>query len=521
MIGREREMAMACDGLEPILSLLAETAGEGRGEASIVTTHISVILLAGESAFKLKLAVRLPYLDFSTPELRLAACECELRLNRRTAPTLYRRVLRVTREVDGQLALDGEGALVEAVVEMGRFGDDDLFDSMACEGRLTPALMTRLAQRIASFHESAEIDSRRGGAETMADVLAINAKGFALTDRLPAGEVAALNAACEDALVRHGGLLDERGRAGRIRRCHGDLHLRNICLVAGEPTLFDALEFDANLATTDVLYDLAFVLMDLWHRGLPSLANLLMNRYLDETGDEGGLPLLPFFMAVRAAVRAHVLVVQTGADAAVMVEAQAYLALARRCLAPGSARLVAVGGRSGSGKSTVAAAVAGRVGPVPGARVLSSDRLRKRRFGVAMATRLPPEAYLSTVSEAVYAEQAGRAEAILRSGHGVVADAVFDRAVDRERIAQAAHAAQVPFHGIWLEARPETLIARVEARRGDPSDATAAVVRAQLAQAEAGGAVSGWTHLSVEADVETVCGRACDALAVADQPGAA
>jgi aminoglycoside phosphotransferase family enzyme/predicted kinase len=513
----KREMAMGCDGLEPILALLAEAAGCARDEARIVTTHISVILLAGESAFKLKRPVTLPYLDFSTAEKRLTACERELQLNRRTAPTLYRHVLRVTREADGRLALNGGGVLVEAVVEMARFGDDALFDRMACEGRLTPALITTLAQRIAAFHDCAEIDSHRGGAETMAAVLAINAKGFALTDRLPAAEISIVNGACAAALVRHGGLLDARGREGRIRRCHGDLHLRNICLVDGEPTLFDALEFDEDLATTDVLYDLAFVLMDLWHRGLGSLANRLMNRYLDVTGDEGGLPLLPFFIAVRAAVRAHVLAVQTAADAAVIAEARAYLALARHCLAPHAARLVAVGGLSGSGKSTVAAALADRIGPLPGARVLASDRIRKRRFGVAAETRLPPDAYRPAVSEAVYAEQASRAEAILRSGHGVVAEAVFDRRADRERIAQAAHAAQVPFQGLWLEARPETLMARVETRRGDPSDATAAVVRTQLAQAST---VSDWTGVSAEAEAETVCRRAREIIDAA-RPGAA
>lgn len=509
---------MASEGLEPILALLAEAAGEGRDEARIVTTHISVILLVGGSAFKLKRPVKLPYLDFSTAEKRLAACERELWLNRRTAPALYRRVRRVTRGSDGRLALDGDGVLVEAVVEMARFGDDALFDRMACEGRLTPALTTSLAQRIAAFHESAGVDRHRGGAAAMASVLAINAKGFALTDALPADDVAALNAACEAALARHCGILDARGREGRIRRCHGDLHLRNICLVDGEPTLFDALEFDEDLATTDVLYDLAFVLMDLWHRGLGSLANLLMNRYLDETGDEGGLPLLPFFMAVRAAVRAHVLAVQAGSDPAGLGEAKAYLALARHCLAPHAAWLVAVGGLSGSGKSTVAAALADRVGPPPGARILSSDRLRKRRFGVAAQTRLPPEAYRPAVSEAVYAEQARRAGAILQGGHGVVAEAVFDRAPDRARIAEAAAAAGAAFRGLWLEARPETLIARVQARRGDPSDATAEIVRAQLAQADG---VSDWDHLSAEADAGTVCSRAREIVDATARPGAA
>lgn len=510
---------MAHDGLQATQALLACKAGIDAEQVKTITTHISVVLLAGATAFKLKRPVKLPYLDFSTPQKRLAACERELQLNRRTAPSLYRTVRRVTREADGRLALDGEGPLVDAMVEMTRFPEDGLFDRMAREGRLTPALMTTLAQRIATFHEGAEIDVRRSGAEAMAAVLAINAKGFALTDRLPAGDVAALNAACAEALARHGGLLDERGRAGRIRRCHGDLHLRNICLVAGEPTLFDALEFDEDLATTDVLYDLAFILMDLWHRGLPGLANILLNRYLDETADEAGLGLLPFLMAVRAAVRAHVGAAQAdnGRDAGASEEARSYLTLALDCLSPRPAGLVAVGGLSGSGKSTVAEAVAPIIGPVPGARILGSDRLRKARFGVPPQTRLPQKAYRPAMSEAVYAEQAQRAAAILRRGHGVVADAVFDRPADRARIAQVARAAAVPFQGLWLEAQAQTLIARVGARRGDPSDATAEVVRAQLNRAAA---APGWTQLSTEPDADLVGRRARAIVGMTKEPDA-
>ena len=498
---------MAAEDFEEALDLLAAEAGVPPAQARVITTHISVLLLGGERAFKLKRPVVLPYLDFSTPQKRLVACERELRLNRRTAPSLYRAVRRLTRERDGRLALDGDGALVDAAVEMARFDEDGLFDRMAQEGRLTPALMTTLARTIARFHAGAEIARSRGGAEAMASVLAINANGFALTDLLPAGGVAALEAACRAALDRHRSLLDARGREGRIRRCHGDLHLRNICLVAGEPTLFDALEFDEALATTDVLYDLAFVLMDLWHRDLAGHANTLLNRYLDITDDESGLPLLPFFMAVRAAVRAHVVAVQArdGGDARVLDEARSYLALALRCLAPKAARLVAVGGLSGAGKSTVAAAVAPGIGPVPGARILASDRLRKRRHGVEPQMRLPPEAYRPAVAEAVFAEQAQRAGAILRLGHGVVADAVFDRPPDRERIARAAHEAGVAFQGLWLEAPAPTLIARVEARRGDPSDATGDIVRQQLGRATP---VEDWRRLSTEAGPEAVCREA-------------
>lgn len=508
-------MAIETEG--DVLAFLMSDPGLGKGaaDAKVITTHISTVLLIGPRAFKLKRRVHLPYVDFLTAGKRLAACEQELRLNRRTAPGLYRALRRVTREPDGRLALDGAGPLVDAVVEMARFDEDGLFDRMALAGALTPALMTSLARRIAAFHADAAVDRRHGGAQAMAAVLDVNERGLTLTDVFSGEDVAALNAACRGALARHAALLDARARDGKVRRCHGDLHLRNICLVDGVPTLFDCLEFDEALATTDILYDLAFVLMDLWHRGLEGLANTLFNRYLDETGEEAGLPLLPFFMAVRATVRAHVVAVEVdsaGADAATrQAEARSYLGLARDCLKPCRPRLVAVGGLSGSGKSTVAAAVAPGIGPVPGARILASDRIRKRRFGVAAETRLPAEAYRSEVSAQVYEALFDHAAGVLRSGHGVVVDAVFDRAPDRARIEHVAAQAGARFQGLWLEAGIETLMQRVAARRDDPSDATPDVVRAQAQRQPAAVA---WTHLATEAGPDTVCRLARQALAL-------
>jgi len=499
---------MAAETAEEVRAFLMSDAGLCTDPADVktITTHLSTVVLIGQRAFKLKRPVHLPYADFSTPEKRLAACKRELLLNRRTAPGLYRGLRRVTREPDGHLALDGTGALVEPVVEMARFDESGLFDRMASGGGLTPALMARLARKIVAFHVGAAVDSSRGGAQAMAGVLDVNERGLALTDVFAAEDVAALNAACRAALARHAALLDRRARDGKVRRCHGDLHLRNICLVDGEPTLFDCLEFDEGLATIDVLYDLAFVLMDLWHRGLDGLANALFNRYLDESFEEAGLSLLPFFMAVRATVRAHVTAVQAveaGAEgAALKEEARSYLALALTCLEPHGPRLVAVGGLSGSGKSTVAAAVAPGIGPVPGARILASDRIRKRRFGVSAETRLPAGAYRAEVSDAVYEALSDRAAEILRQGHGVVADAVFDREPERRRIERVATIADVPFQGIWLEASVETLVKRVDARRGDPSDATREIV---LEQARRAPTESGWDRLATEPGVEEVC----------------
>jgi len=451
-----------------------------------ITTHISIVLLGGDVAVKLKRPVKLPYVDFSTAAMRLAACERELELNRRTAPQIYRGVRRVTREQSGRLTLDGSGELVDAVVEMRRFDAEGLFDRRALEGTLTAPLMARLARGIADFHVAIPPVDAPNGADRMAAVLLINEAGFAATDLFPREEMSVFNARFRQALSRLAPLLDARARAGRVRRCHGDLHLRNICTIDDEPVLFDCLEFDESLGTTDVLYDLAFLLMDLWHRGLEEFANSVLNRYLDLTEEKDGLPALSFFMAVRAAVRAHVAAARLSSAgprrAAVREEARSYFALAQELLSPRPARLVAIGGLSGSGKSTVAAALAPQIGRAPGACHLSSDRIRKRLCGVLPETPLGAGAYTPAMSDLVYEAMADEAIRLLGLGQGVVADATFERPADRVRIAAAGRRAGVSFCGLWLDVGATEMLRRVAARTGDPSDATEAVVRRQLAR---------------------------------------
>ena len=453
-------------------------------------THISVVLLGSTLAWKVKKSVTLPYLDFGSAERRLAMSERELELNRRTAPAIYRRVMRLVRLPEGRLQLDGDGELVEAVLEMQRFDESRLLDRMAVRGEVTSTLVARLARVIAGFHSRAEAaaDLERDGSQRVEDVLRINEEALATAGQVfDDAAVDDLVDATREAWRRHASLLDERQRTGHVRRCHGDLHLRNIVVIDGVPTLFDCLEFDEAMATTDVLYDLAFVLMDLWHRQLGTLANLLLNRYLDETADAAALPLLGLFMSMRATVRAHVSATRALEMAAsdtgrgsVVAESRSYLDLAGRLLDVRPVRLVAIGGLSGSGKSTAAAAVAAGVGAAPGARVLSSDRIRKALHGAAPETRLDAAAYRPDVSARVYATLRESAAAVLATGHSVIVDAVFDRPEERESIAAVARTAGAAFQGIWLEAPAAVLFERVAARRGDPSDADAAVVKRQL-----------------------------------------
>ena len=478
---------MGCGNQAEVKAFLADPATYGREDAvARIDTHISHLFLIGSLVFKLKRAVRLPYLDFSTPVRRLAACKTELRLNRRTAPEIYLKVCRITAGARGP-EFDGAGALLDAVVEMRRFDQEALFDSMAQRGALTPAHLDSLAREIAVFHAMAPVDVSADGAGNIAAVLKINAAGFRQSDIFSEDEISRLDAAFESALQGHAARLNQRAKAGEIRRCHGDLHLRNICLYHGQVRLFDCLEFNEALATVDVLYDMAFLAMDLWHRGLRQEASQVVNRYCDTSGQEDGFVLMPFFMALRAAVRTHVTATQAATAASdragLTEEARAYFDLAERLLGRAPARLVAVGGLSGSGKSTLAAALAPHLGVAPGARVLSSDRIRKAMFDVPPDEPLPPEAYSTEVSARVYADIARRAERLLADGVSVIADAVHDRAGDRARIAAVAQAAHVPFDGVWLSAPPAQLRARLHTRDPGASDADTEVLARQLARA--------------------------------------
>ncbi len=455
------------------------------GNAAVVTTHISKVFLAGGRAFKLKRAVRFAYVDFSTPELRLAACERELALNRRTAPSLYLGVRRITRAADGTIDFDAGGTLIDAVVEMRRFDQACLFDALALRGALTERMIADLAHRIAAFHATAEISTTGGGAAGMEAVLDINERSMRATGLALPDAVDDISSRFRAALRRHDALLDRRRDAGKVRRCHGDLILRNICLMDGMPMLFDCLEFNEDLATIDVLYDLAFLIMDLLHRGQAGHANVLFNRYLDEADESDGLALVAFFTAVRAAVRAHVTAAQVRETAQAGVgpvagEAADYFSLASTLLARPAPSLLAIGGRSGTGKSTIAAALAPMLGLAPGARVLSSDRIRKRLHGVRPERRLPPDAYAPEVSARVYAAMRDEALRAVRAGSGAIADAVFDRQEDRDAIESVAREAGVPFHGVWLDAPVGTAAARIESRRDNPSDATVEVLHRQL-----------------------------------------
>jgi uncharacterized protein len=494
----------AVDDQREVVAFLSEGANFGKPGSIVerLDTHISFIFLIGDRAYKLKRAVCLPYLNYSTAARREGFCRAELALNRRTAPSLYRCVHAITRETEGGLVFDGKGQPIDWVIEMQRFSQDDLFDRLGDSGKLTPALMRDLADAIAAFHKSAKITPEWGGrAQTEKTIAGNNIALIAACPPLDRGVVDSLNVASLANLATVGTLLDSRRDSGKVRSCHGDLHLRNICLIEGHATLFDCIEFSDALACIDLLYDLAFLLMDLVYRGLQDLASVVFNRYLDITGDIEGLPAIPLFMSMRAAIRAHVLGTQARENSARQSpdEAQSYLALASALLRrPHRVQLIAIGGLSGTGKSTIAQALAGDFFPTPGARVIRSDVLRKRLFRVMPETRLCRSAYERGVTERVYSAVHDEASTVLATGYVAIVDATFLREEERNSIAALAKLSGVPFLGLWLEAPAEVLTTRLGRRYNDASDADAGVLQQQL---EAGPGAVGWCRIDVSGDL--------------------
>lgn len=475
---------MTDDAQQPVIDFLGDVGSHGGAPVKRIDTHAALVFLAGDRVLKIKRAVRFPFLDFSTLGKRRAACEAEIKVNRAFAPAIYRGVVPITRDSAGRLAIGGKGEPVEWAVEMRRFDESQTLDHLAESGRIDEALADQLARTIAAAHRVAPTMTNAHFAETLADIIAQNETELAAEpDLFSLENLRALAAATRDAFDRVKPLLQARERAGLVRRCHGDLHLGNVVLIEDKPVLFDAIEFDDRIATGDVLYDLAFLLMDLIERGLRPAANIVFNRYLIETQrvhDLDALAALPLFMSVRAAIRAKVTAARrkhSDAREKRSRDARSYADLAREALQAAKPKLVAIGGLSGTGKSLLARTLASEILPMPGPVVLRSDIERKAMFGVAETETLPKSVYTAEATAKVYATLAAKARRVVASGHSAIVDAVFAQPGERTAIANAAGSAD--FAGLFLTAGLQSRLERIGARTGDASDANAAIVQEQ------------------------------------------
>jgi aminoglycoside phosphotransferase family enzyme/predicted kinase len=439
-----------------------------------IETHISLVFVGAGTVWKLKKAVRLSFLDFTSLDARRRFTLRELELNRAAAPGLYRDVVPVVRRLDGTLGLgDGnERQVIDWVLRMARVPADDFLDSVAMTGRLTPELLDALGDAVAAFHRALPPVTGLDAVASLRRIIQGNIQS-AREAGLPEDAVQAWQTQILTRLQAIAEWVGRRVHGGFVRRAHGDLHLGNLCLWQGRVVPFDALEFDEAMATIDLGYDLAFLLMDLDQRVGRTAANRVLNRYVARTGDAALTRGLPVFLSLRAMIRAHVEAKRekTGPAAHYLAAASAYL----RTTTP---IVLAIGGLPGSGKSTLARSLAPELGSAPGALVLRSDEIRKRQHGVAPEERLPQSAYSDAASEAVFAELAVLARETAAGGHAVIADATFVETRERARVETAARTSGAPFLGVWLEAPLAELEARITARPRDVSDATVAVLRA-------------------------------------------
>ncbi len=461
-----------------------------KNQVTVIETHAAMIFLAGSDAYKIKKNVVFPYLDFGTLEKRKTACKRELSINQPHAPQIYLGVVAITREADGTLEINGAGIAVEWAVHMRRFDDNALL-AHALEGQnLKPVFFDHLADEIIRYHIVApEVVSSKGRAK-MAAIVDQLCQAFKDTpDLLAAPDVEVFSELAHAQLSRAGDCLDYRSQHGFIRRCHGDLHLENIVVIENLPILFDAIEFNEEIATIDVLYDLSFLLMDLGRHSLDDIANQILNRYLARSqSDENysGLKILPLFLGCRAAIRAMVISTRIhqsqGAETASdRCEVRDYFKAAQDYMQYERPQLIAVGGFSGTGKTTIARKLAPFIGRFPGAVHLRTDIERKAWFDVEDTTRLAPDSYTEKISEEIYERIFKKADDVLKAGKSVVIDAAFLKPDQRARTESIAHDLGLSFTGLWLNGDEDILIERVAARIGDASDATPDIVRRQLA----------------------------------------
>lgn len=453
-------------------------------------THISWVLVTPDRAYKLKKAVAPGFLDFTTRERRRHFCAEEVRLNRRLAPALYLGVLPVTGSVEAP-ALGGSGPAIDHVVHMRAFAQSGLWDRLAASGALQPAQIDELAATLQAFHAAAAVapaTSRFGAPEqvrapmrdTLADLERLVADP---ADRLVLAELGRWEETAFRALAP---AFERRRRAGHVRECHGDLHLRNVAQVDGRATIFDCIEFNDDFRWIDTASEVAFLVMDLQAHRLPALAHRFVDAWLQHGGDVDALQVLPYYTAYRALVRAKVAALRAAQPGAAADDVAAVHAGLRQALAatrPRPRALIITHGLAGSGKTTLTQSLLEATGAIR----LRADVERKRLAGLPAQARSgsPPGGglYTAAATTATYARLHELAAQVLGAGWPVVLDATFLQRAQRAQARALAAAAGVPFVILDLEADLATLRTRVSRRRAeghDASEADLAVLETQV-----------------------------------------
>ncbi|MEP7304370.1 MAG: AAA family ATPase [Acidobacteriota bacterium] len=459
---------------------------------TVIETHISYVLLAGDYAYKIKKAVNLQFLDFSTLASRGYYCQEELRLNRPLAPSVYLEVVPITGTAATPI-IGGTGPVLEYALRMRRFSQDGLLSAMLARGVLTAALVDRLATVVAAFHR----DTNRAGADTpygtLDNILRPALDNF--TQLLAMVEEAGDRAALESLRAWTGGthttsgcLFLNRRRHGFVRECHGDLHLGNIALVDGDVTLFDRLEFNESMRWTDVMNDVAFVVADLQERQRPDLAARFLTAYLEATGDYEGLGVLRFYLVYRAMVRAKVARFRLRQLASpedrekLRTEYDAFIDLARRHSQRPEAAIIITHGLAGSGKTTCTECVVEHTAAVRMRTDVERKRLHGLGVGASSGSLLGEGIYSTEATRQTYTHVCALARMVAAAGFVAVVDGAFLKRWQRDLFRETAATLGLPFVILAVSAPDAMLRQRIASRGrpgGDASEATVEVLEAQ------------------------------------------
>ncbi|MEO5660153.1 MAG: AAA family ATPase [Polaromonas sp.] len=448
--------------------------------AELIETHISWILLIEEDAYKIKKALRLPFVDYSTLQARRHFCEEEIRLNCRLAPSLYLGVTRITATHQAP-TLDGPGPVVEYAVHMRRFAKGALFGEQLDAGTLAGQDVDQLAILLADFYgrqacldpaqDFASAERRRSAA-----MAALDGAGSVASQ----AEQAHLRAWLQTEAARLMALWTLRQVDGHVRECHGDLHLDNLVSLENSVAAFDGIEFDPALRWIDVLDDIAFAVMDFSAHGRRDFAFRFLNQWLDRSGDHAALPALRFSVVYRALVRAQLAQLRGAGHEATACR---YLETALSWTRPGQPRLFITHGLPGSGKTFESQRVLEREGAIR----LRSDVERKRLFGLGMlddSRAKGLDLYQPETTARTYAQLFSAARLALNAGYPVILDAAFLRRAERMQALALARELGVPFAIVVCDAPPNVLRERLLARQGDASEASVAVLDHKRSDAE-------------------------------------
>jgi len=452
----------------------------------LMQTHVSYVLLTGDFAYKVKKAVDFGFLNYSTLAKRHHFCEEELRLNQRAAAPIYLEALPIAHQGD-RFVLGQDDNVVEYVVKMRQFPQSALLSHQFEQGELTEDLLRQLAAAIADFHQRAKTNDYIRAFGTVENVRQSIDENYEQTVDFIGGpqtqqQFDETKAFTDEFFATRQDLLQQRIDQDKIRACHGDLHLNNICYWQDELLLFDCIEFNEPFRFVDVMFDIAYIIMDLTVQGRQDLAAIFLSHYVECTGDWEGLQVLPLYVSRQSYVRAKVtsfLLGDPAIDDATKQDASAkaakYYTLAWEAMQPQTGRLLVMVGLSGAGKSTVARELSRKLGGI----YLRSDAVRKHLAGVPLQERGDDSLYTPEMSQKTYERLAELGSLLASQGYPVILDAKFDRVATRQLAIAQAQTYDLPLTLVYCKAPPPVLEQRVRDRQGDIADATVAVLAQQ------------------------------------------